>query len=213
MLYVVHALLELIFMLICVVTNPIVCLFANEVGQLPAVFKLWQTHDNPLDIEWMVTDDGCVPDCFKYDFKRHYIYHYENTTNGVLTPGYVELIDPTFTLTERLKRYGCRLSWLYRNCNYGFSYYINGRDYNGKDNVIVRSSGIKTNNELWISYIKGGNILTATWSLCLVHQYCKWFCIRIYIGWKLVNCTEPYDTRAMLAFHFNPFHLVAGRIP
>lgn len=204
MLYFVQAILEIFFMILCIITNPFVCLFADEYGNLPIIFKLWQTEDNCLDVRWMIYEDGCTPKIIHYDYDKHYSYHYEHTDKGILYPGYVDIIDKDFTAVENIKRYFCRLCWLYRNCNYGFSYYINGRSYNGSDNIIVRS-GNDGEKETWISYIRGGNIITKTWAFYIVRPWCKYFALRIYLGWKLKNDTEPYNMRAMIAAHFNPF--------
>lgn len=97
----------------------------------------------------------------------------------------------------------------------GFSYEINGRTFNGKDNTVY--TDIKElNNEQWFSVIypesikskfkRGIYLLTcATWSLFYCKKYCKWFRFRLYIGWKLKSCTKPVDQRAMLAISINPF--------
>lgn len=46
--------LDLIFTVLCYLTNWFVVIFADEKGQLPKVFKLWQTYDNPLDIRCQI---------------------------------------------------------------------------------------------------------------------------------------------------------------
>jgi hypothetical protein len=68
------AILDLLFTIQCYVTNPIVCLFADEYGNLPNALRWWQTWDNTLDVEWMVTESK-VPKLFQYDYNRHYVYH------------------------------------------------------------------------------------------------------------------------------------------
>jgi hypothetical protein len=42
--------LDLIFTVLCYLTNWFVVIFADEKGQLPKVFKLWQTYDNPRNL-------------------------------------------------------------------------------------------------------------------------------------------------------------------
>jgi len=204
-LYISQIILEFIFMIFCGLTNPLVCLFADEYGWLPECLKFWQTYDNTLDVGWMVTEEGHIPNIFKYDYAKHYIYHFEDKSAGQLKPGWVALIDPNFTIKEKIQRYFCRLCWLYRNCNYGFSYYFNGRDYNGLDNIVVVKSQDSI-NETWLSYIdNGSNIFKRTWCLYIVRQWCSKFTVRIYLGWKLKHCTEPYNARAMIAMHVNLF--------
>lgn len=213
--WIVQAVFELCAMIIAYLTNPIVVLFADEYGNLPKCLRFWQTYDNCLDISWMIYED-CVPKIFQYDFNKHYIYHYEDKSDpDHIIPGYVEILDPNFTLTERIQRYFCRVCWLYRNSNYGFSYEINGRTFNGKNNTVYTDIK-KLNNEQWFSVIYPENIKTkfkrgvylltcATWSLFYCKKYCKWFRFRLYIGWKLKSCTKPVNQRAMLAISINPF--------
>ena len=42
--------------LLCLVTNPIVVLFCDKYGNLPKIFRLWQTYDNCLDVDWMISE-------------------------------------------------------------------------------------------------------------------------------------------------------------
>lgn len=102
--------LDLIFTVLCYLTNWFVVIFADEKGQLPKVFKLWQTYDNPLDIRWQVLE--VVPKFLRYDFDSHYIYHYEMKGDGYMRPGFVQLWYNDFTKKERVQRYFCRLLWL-----------------------------------------------------------------------------------------------------
>ena len=52
--------LEILATVIAYITNPIVCLFADERGNLPRLFYWWQTYDNCLDIDWLIYEH-CVP--------------------------------------------------------------------------------------------------------------------------------------------------------
>lgn len=65
-----YAPLQLICMVICYITNPIVVLFADENGELPGLFCLWQTWDDSCDSEDCVTK--YVPDWMRYDFYKYY---------------------------------------------------------------------------------------------------------------------------------------------
>lgn len=195
--------LELVFQVLCILTNPFVCLMADEKGELHSIWHYWQTEDNTLDVRWVITE-GCVPVWFRYDYDKHYIYHYEDKEYGRMIPGYVDLIGPEFTIKERLQRYGCRLYWLYRNCNGGFTYRFNSRDYNGNDNHIVIDI-VNGSRRLWISYIIGENIWTTTWCIYVFWPWCRWFAVRSYLGWKLMGNIEPYNMRASIAVFFSPF--------
>lgn len=200
-----QAIAELLAMLIAYATNWIVAAFADEYGQLPQCLKLWQTYDNPLDIDWMIYE-GCVPKFARYDFNRHYQYVPEDKGDNYMIPGKVILKDPNFTLWERFQRYVCRVCWLYRNSNYGFSYYVNGRTVDGKDNVILLDIN-ESNNRQFKSVVKGGNWWSATWCYYYEKPYCKWFKLRVYLGWKLKSVYAGKQ-RHMLALFFNPFRKV-----
>ena len=200
-----QAVAEIIATVIAYLTNWLVVLFADEYGQLPKALKLWQTYDNPLDVEWMVTE-GIVPKFAQYDFNRHYKYVPENKGNNHMIPGFVILKDPHFTLWERFQRYVCRLWWIYRNSNYGFSYYVNGRTVDGKDNVILLDIN-EPNNRQFKSIVKDGNWWSATWCYYYEKPYCKWFKLRVYLGWKLKSVYAGKQ-RHMLALFFSPFRKV-----
>lgn len=200
-----QAVLEVLATIIAYLTNWFVVFFADECGQLPKCLKWWQTYDNPLDVEWMITE-GVVPKFARYDFKRHYEYHYEDKGDDYMIPGYVVLLDPNFTLWERLQRYVCRLWWIYRNSNYGFSYYVNGRTIDGKDNVVLLDIN-EPNNRQFKSIVKGGSWWSATWCYYYEKPYCKWFKLRVYLGWKLKSVYAGKQ-RHMLALFFNPFRKV-----
>jgi hypothetical protein len=199
MLWFIQVIFEIVFQIIALITNPFVILFSNECGQLPKLLKWWQTEDNPLDVRWMIYEDGCTPNWFHYDYDKHYIYHEEDNSKNIA--GYVELINDSFTFKEKLQRYLCRLAWVYRNSGYGFSYYVNGRDYIGTDQIVIKSDP----NSNWFSYI-GNNIITTTWSYFYCKSWCSKFVIRIYLGWKLKgDNTSSEKSRTQLAFSINPF--------
>lgn len=202
------AIIDFSFSLICYVTNPIVVLFADEYGNLPRILRWWQTYDNCLDIEWMISE-GNVPKIFCYDFNKHYIYHPEQKSKEPIIPGYVEIIDPNFTIKERIQRYFCRLAWLYRNTGYGFSYEVTGRDYEtAKVKKHVDYSNA-TEDECHIYTVEDGKplLLTKTFRFYLTKQWCKWFYLRIYLGWKVTN-SESKFSRAMIALFINPFRMI-----
>lgn len=68
--YFIFSFLQLICMLICYLTNPIVVLFANKEGELPKVLRLWQTWDSSLDNRQYVLYD--CPKFLRYDFDDYY---------------------------------------------------------------------------------------------------------------------------------------------
>ena len=85
---------NLLCMALCYLTNWFVVLFADKYGNLPKIFKLWQTYDNCLDVAWMIYENN-VPKFAQYDFNKHYLYHCESKGDGYMIPGYVDLIDDT----------------------------------------------------------------------------------------------------------------------
>ena len=191
------AIADSLFTIQCYITNPFVCLFADEYGNLPYILRWWQTWDNTLDVEWMVTENK-VPRVFCYDYGKHYVYHYENHDAGIA--GYVYIIDPLFTLWERIQRYFCRLAWLYRNTGYGFSYEVTGVSINGAD--IIKTQDISTSDYRYMVYYTENYFM-----IRYEKPWCKWFRWRIFLGWKMQDVDILQSKRCMLAFYVNPFKL------
>lgn len=190
------AIVDILFNIICYLTNPFVLLFADEVGNLPAIFKWWENWDDHLDIDWMV-DEGHVPKFARYDFHRHYKYHdlaEAEKLTGVYR-GYVDLLDGNFTLWERFQRYICRVWWLYRNNAYGFSYYVTGIDVRKEDVVEVKTDEV--DGYTW--YVTG-------YAFCYkderpsfgTHHWDN------FVGWKFRWLDHDVE-HCMLAFRITPF--------
>ena len=187
------AIIDLLFNAICYLTNPFVLLFADELGNLPYIFLWWENWDDHLDIDWMVYEHH-VPKWAEYDFDRHYRYHSPQEAEKTIGVhrGYVELLDPCFTTKERFQRYVCRLVWLYRNCAYGFSYYVTGITVNEKDiKKIINEYG-------YIFYVTDD-------AFCYKYDRPSFgkYHWENFLGWKFqsVHGVE----RCMLAFRINPF--------
>ena len=120
-----------------------------------------------------------------------------------MKPGYVKLLDPNFTLWERLQRYVCRLYWIYRNSNYGFSYYVNGRVVDAEKQVIKEDVNTET-TRIFKSIVNDGDWWSRTWCYYYEAPYCKYFKIRVYLGWKLKSVYRG-TMRHQIALFFNPF--------
>lgn len=191
------AILDVLFNVICYLTNPIVVLFANEYGELPSIFRWWANWDDGLDVSWMVYEHE-VPSWAEYDFNKHYIYHDEWEAEQITGrhKGFVELIDPKFTLKERFQRYFCRLAWIYRNCAYGFSYYVTGVEVCGAD--IVKHATYKNDGYM---YYTAPNAWTYGYNQ---KSYGK-FHWKIFLGWKIQDFKNIETKRCMLAFCINPW--------
>lgn len=210
--YLFYLVFDLLFRLQCYITNPIVVLFADEKGNLPKYLQWWQTYDNCLDIQWMITE-GIVPKLFRYDFNKHYVYTPEYKDNGEMVPGHVLIIDPVFTKWELVQRYFCRLAWLYRNTGYGFSYNITGCTYNTSNNIRTEQRYFDIGKTIEFRHILNSkdNLLAYKRAIIWVLPYLnKKFKLDIYLGWKLQEYTKPYNLRAMLAFRISPFRSVKG---
>lgn len=186
------AIVDLLFNIIAYLTNPFVLLFADEVGNLPKIFLWWSNWDDHLDVDWMVYEHK-VPKWAEYDFNRHYKYHNEWEAEKLIGEhrGFVELLDPNFTLWERIQRYVCRLAWIYRNCAYGFSYHVTGVDVNEADIVKVKDEeGYKfyKTKDAWVLKYDRPSFGKYHWE--------------VFLGWKMHNVTGT--ERCMLAFRVNP---------
>ena len=207
MTYIFYAIAEMFANIIAQLTNPIVCLFANEVGQLPKCLRFWQTYDNPLDIEWMISEK-IVPRIFRYNFNKHYKYHYEDKGNGYCIPGYVELINGNFTIKERIQRYFCRLAWMYRNTAYGFSREILSKSPYIYNIEIIKQYNRGYRDQLTISHDKSTKWYNKTFKIYLEMPWCKYFYLRVYLGWKLTNdllTDRNAKDQSTLALFINPF--------
>lgn len=202
MTYIFYLILDILFTLICYVTNPVVILFSNEHGELPYSLRWWQTYDNCINIPHTINSG--VPKLFRYDFDKHYKYTPEFKNKYAMKPGYVEILDPNFTVWEKIQRYFCRNVWLYRNTAYGFSYEVCGR-YVFADKVKTYVDyNYAENDKCYIAVVNDNRIfLNKTWSIFYTKKYCKWFYLRIYLGWKFKGTAG----QSMIAFHINPFRL------
>lgn len=92
--------------------------------------------------------------------------------------------------------------WLMRNNAYGFGYYVTGRAVDFSKVKVLRKIK-ELNNEQWFSYVPG---FLAPWSFYYCKQYCPWFRVRLYLGWKM-KFLDDYTqvNRCQIAFSFNPF--------
>ena len=191
--WVLFAIVDLLFNVIAYITNPIIVLFCTSCGQLPEIMCWWANWDDGCDVEWMVTEHH-VPSFAEYDFNKHYKYVDEWEAEQVIGHhhGFVIPKDMHFTFKEKLQRYVCRLAWLYRNCAYGFSYYVTGVTINEAD---IRKT---VDEDKYIFYETDD-------AFCLKYDRpsFKDFHWEIFLGWKFQNVhgTE----RCMLAFRINPF--------
>lgn len=183
--------LSLLSSAICYLTNWFVMFFADINGELPGIFKYWQTWDNSTACSESVE---FAPKFLQYDWAKHYTEHkdsdeYLRSVNR--KRWYVTCIDPNFTLWERVQRYCCGVLWLTRNCSYGFAFYLLG--YTAVPPIDVETSentirAKERNGEGWM-YKNTAKIFSLFgWA---VH----W---NNLLGWKL-DTSAQFDTRSMIA--------------
>ena len=186
LIYLIYAPLNILLMLLCYLTNPIVVLFADERGELHGFLKYWQTWDDSLDPAFYVKKK--VPKFLRYDYDRHY-QEYWNTTPKLAGLGrdrcFVKLIDKHFTVKERIQRYFCRVLWLARNCGYGFAFYVFGRKVVGKScfKKIYRFDS----QGHYVKYLvdKTRNVFLRPWSYKNTWKINKKLRWEVYLGWKI----------------------------
>ena len=158
---------NLLIYLACMILNPVVALFVTKRDGREYLIKplYWfQTHDNPVDEYW-----------YGGYFKDSLFSYVKNATQ--------EQYD-----NSRFLRYVCRLLWLWRNCAYGFSYNLFGRDLIGEEKVT------EVGNEkagYWRRFHSRGN----SWQLKAHYPIGLGLQIDVNVGWK----THKGFPRAMYA--------------
>lgn len=182
---------SLLSTVLCYLTNWFVVLFADINGELPGIFKYWQTWDNSTACSESVE---FAPKFLQYDWAKHYTEHkdsdeYLRSVNR--ERWYVTCIDPNFTLWERVQRYCCGVLWLTRNCSYGFAFYLLG--YTAVPPIEVTSS----ENTISAKEKNGGG-----WMYKNTAKIFSLFGWEVHwnnlLGWKL-DTSAQFDTRSMIA--------------
>jgi hypothetical protein len=184
-------------MIICYLTNPIVCLFATELGELEGFLNYWATWDDSLDPAFFVKTR--VPSFLRYDWDKHY-EEFEDTTPELDHVGRKRWFTKfkegghIFTTKERIQRYFCRVLWLTRNCGYGFAFWMFGKEVLSSNMVWV-----KNEKDVRYGYDISENILTRAW-MYKAHIHLFW---RIYfdafLGWKINDEPSTKPCQAMIA--------------
>ena len=208
MIYLLLLPLQLICMILCYLTNWFVCLFANEVGELPSIFRLWQTWDDCLDIDFHVKE--VVPSFLRYDYDSKYqvikqyplyLTKYNRFKYGVKLKS-----NAHFSFKEKIQRYFCRVLWLMRNSAYGFAFYLFGQNINGNDLKIIKDTNNDYEHEdLFIAYDPTKNILIRPFMIKGEPKLIGKLYLNIFLGWK-IDRTSNVPVRCMLA------HRIAFRI-
>lgn len=187
-------------MIICYVTNPIVVLFADEVGELKGFLHYWQTWDDSLDSEFMMKE--VVPNSLYGKFINYdWDSKYESYKDTETLKEYGHVIDKvrlregaTFSTKERIQRYFCRVLWIMRNCGYGFAFYMFGASGDIKDVKVVSQEG----NEKLNAYDTNSNWLTRNWSYKFYEKLFGNVYVAGYLGWKIPIWHDEGKYKAMI---------------
>lgn len=190
-----YFLVSLVCMILCYITNPIVVLFCNDDGELPACLKYWQTWDNSCNPSDIV---DILPEWLQYDWAKHY-EEYKSTTPYLFSVNrerwFTRCIDDDFTISEMLKRYIGRVWWLTRNCSYGFAFYLLGQNVS-TTLEIKESANTKLVREVYGQGLYGSFMYKNTAPIFSLWGYTVHW--NNLIGWK-IDESAKYDTRAMIA--------------
>jgi hypothetical protein len=173
--------INLVTNLISLPLAPIVVLFANKDGWLPRWLLWFQTPDNTLDgdIGWMLENKPYRPE------NNHY------------------------------QRWINRFHWLWRNRLYGFSRSVLSVTFNPSTNQILTSGDDTIGNGpagksgwLYKRLMRSSDKnpykeRIVGFEFYYIRQYKRWptKCIRVLIGWKLANPSDPYT---VCTFGFSP---------
>lgn len=168
-------------MLIALFLNPIVIFFVKEDGTLPSCLKWFETWD-----------------------ARHLFFDGTGEIQGDWLENHWLFLRP-FLSFPKLHLCLCRLLWLYRNCGYGFAYYVCGADYNRH---YIISHAVSSPEGLIHVYMESYQDKVFRYSGFYPYKLFNYkFGFDYYLGWKLQDGTEEPDgkSRAMIAMRINPF--------
>jgi hypothetical protein len=199
--------LNALVMVLCYITNPIVCLFCDEEGELHGFLNYWQTWDDSCNPRFFILEK--VPAFLRYDYDRHYEECWGTTPELEQYNRqrcFARLIDPNFTLTERLQRYICRVLWLTRNCGYGFSFYIFGK-WAYRDTSVEHSLIKDDQHNLRWGWDSSQPWWNRTWWIKVDWYWCKWLYTEGYLGWKMTVPFPSESQYSMIAHRLIPFKI------
>lgn len=184
MIWLLYFVIQFPIMLICYITNPIVCLFADEDGELPYIFRMWQTWDDSVNPRCHVME--MAPKFLRYDWDKHYI-EFEVSTPELDRVGKKRwkaiCINSDFTIGERIRRYLCRVLWLTRNCGYGFAFWCFGVEVDST-HVHEKSYQEPDGRTLTIGWDDSKSIWNRPWWIKSDRKISKHVEWNVYLGWK-----------------------------
>jgi hypothetical protein len=195
--------LNALVMLFCYITNPIVCLFCDEEGELHGFLNYWQTWDDSCNPRFFIVEK--VPAFLRYDYDHHY-EEWWGTTPELEQYGrsrcFACIKDPNFSLKERIQRYICRVLWLTRNCGYGFSFYWFGR-WAFSDCAVEHEHRKDDRHYIRWGWDDSQPIWTRTWWVKIDWYWSEHWHTEGYLGWKI---STPFEggQYSMIAHRFVP---------
>lgn len=196
LIYIPYLIFSLIITVICYITNPIVVLFADELGELHGFLKYWATWDDSLDPRFFVVNK--VWAIFRYDYDKHY-EEYKGTTPELEEVGRERWFTKfkeggeTFTLKERIQRYFCRVLWLTRNNAYGFSFWFLGQKVDSKNMIWTpQKEGV------YYGYDSSKSWWNRPWMYKNDSKIAGKFYWETFIGWKISDDAKGLH-QAMIA--------------
>ena len=181
---------SLFYTVVAYITNPVVALFADEDGELHGVLHYWQTWDNSTNPSDLLK---ILPSWLTDWYDGHYVETYDTDDRLELLGRkrwYTECINHEFTLLQKIKRYICRVYWLYRNSAYGFCFFLLGADYNPTHTYIIKEDGD-------VKYVRDLDD-TSVFMYCNSKKIFWRLHWNIFLGYKLKMDTDKI-THAMIA--------------
>ena len=188
--YILRLIASCFFTVLCLLTNWLVLLFADEDGELHGFWNYYQTWDNSCNPSDVV---DILPAWLTTWYSGHY-WEYYRSEGELAEMGrgrwFTPCVRKDFTLWQRFTRYICRVYWLTRNSAYGFCFYLLGVDFNPSHALNVWTDGQETHvqdledKDVWC-YSNSKRIF---WKI-------HW---NIYLGYKLVLDAEKI-THCMIA--------------
>ena len=200
MIWILYEPLNLFFMLLCILTNPIVVLFSSKEGELPGILHYWQTWDDSLNPRFYILDH--VPKCLRYDYDKHFEEYWGQTDKLKQLNKqrcFARVKDGNFTFKEKIQLYITRVMWLYRNISYGFSFYVLGRMFNSAKMTLVKEKKHDdgSTTRVWADTSK--SMLTRPWCIKSDARISKHLRVKIYMGWKIDNSSLDLNCQHMIA--------------
>lgn len=202
MIWILLAPLQMLMMLFCYLTNPIVCLFCDEEGELPGPLHLWQTWDDSCNPRFYAVEKA--PSFLQYDYDKHYEEYQIEMPEYGRSRWRARLLNPNFTWKERIQRYCCRVLWLSRNCGYGFAFYLFGND---SDMVTCKRKDFVKDDKHYVKIVwdEEKPLWRRPWTIKSDWYYFggnKWH-LDAFHGWKLDE-TGNGKRHAMIANRLTP---------